>query len=274
MILNVRIGRDKAIMASQLFEFEGPKGYRLSGRIEQSETSLRGWAILAHCFTCKKESLTSVRLSRALAMVGIGVLRFDFAGLGSSGGTFADGTFAADVGDVIAAGTAMAGAGMVPSLLVGHSLGGAAALMAASEMPTIKAVAAIAAPADVAHVLHQFDPNILKRIEVDGEAHIDLANRPFVVRKEFVDDVRRHDLEARIAELHRPLLILHAPRDATVGIENASRIFAAAKHPKSFVSLDNADHLLTRRADADYAAAIIAAWASRYLSPLMDDNLS
>jgi putative redox protein len=139
-------------------------------------------------------------------------------------------------------------------------------------MPAIRAVATIAAPSDVAHVLHQFDPDGLSRIEAQGEAEVSLANRPFVVRKAFIDDVRQHDLEARIARLNRPLLILHAPRDATVGIENAGRIFAAARHPKSFVSLDDADHLLTRRADADYAAKIISAWASRYL-PLLTEDL-
>jgi uncharacterized OsmC-like protein/alpha-beta hydrolase superfamily lysophospholipase len=258
-------------MASQSFEFQSPRGYRLSGRIEQPETTPRGWAILAHCFTCGKESLASVRVARALALNGIGVLRFDFAGLGTSGGAFADATFAGDVGDLVAAGAAMAAAAMPPTLLVGHSLGGAAVLAAAGEMPMIKAVATVAAPSDVAHVLHQFDPDSLRRIEANGEAEVNMAHRPFVLRKGFIADVRQHDLEGRIAKLHRPLLILHAPRDATVGIENAARIFASAKHPKSFVSLDDADHLLTRRADADYAATIISAWASRYLAPLMED---
>lgn len=258
-------------MPSEAFDFESPKGYRLSGRIEQPETTPRGWAILAHCFTCGKESRAAVRLARALALTGIGVLRFDFAGLGKSGGEFADATFAADVGDLIAAGGAMGAAGMEPSLLVGHSLGGAAALAAAGDMPGIRAVATIGAPADVAHVLHQFDTASLERIERDGEVEVQLANRPFIVRKSFVDDLRKHDLEARVAGLHRPLLIMHAPRDATVGIENASRIFAAAKHPKSFISLDDADHLLTGQADADYAATMIAAWAARYLPQLIAD---
>lgn len=258
-------------MASQSFEFESPKGYQLSGRIEQPETTPRGWAIFAHCFTCGKESLAAVRLARALALSGIGVLRFDFAGLGSSGGAFVEGGFAADVSDLVAAGAAMAAAGMTPSLLVGHSLGGAAVLAAAGDMPAIRAVATIAAPADVGHILNHFDPESLKHIEADGEAEVYLANRPFVVRKAFVDDARQQNLEARIADLRRPLLILHAPLDSTVGIENATRIFVAAKHPKSFVTLDDADHLLTRRADADYAATIIAAWASRYLPPIMED---
>lgn len=258
-------------MAVRSFDIASPHGYRLSGRIEQPETTPRGWAIFAHCFTCGKESLAAVRLARALALSGIGVLRFDFAGLGTSGGEFADGSFAADVGDLIAAGETMAAAGMAPSLLVGHSLGGAAVLVAAGEMPSVKAVATIAAPADIAHVLRQFDQDSLKRIETDGAAEVLLAGRPFVVRKALVDDLRRHDVTARVAQLDRPLLIMHAPRDSMVGIENASRIFAAARHPKSFISLDDADHLLTHRADADYAAAMIAAWASRYLPPLTED---
>ncbi|RXZ38171.1 alpha/beta hydrolase [Oxalobacteraceae bacterium CAVE-383] len=252
-------------MAAEVFDFEGAGGYRLSGRLEQPDGAARGWAILAHCFTCGKDSLATTRITRALASHGIGVLRFDFAGLGGSGGDFANTTFAADVKDLVAAGQAMAAAGKEPALLIGHSLGGAAVLMAAGEMPSIRAVATIAAPFDVAHVLHQFDPAGLEKIETQGEAEVHLAGRPFLVRKSFVDDARRHDLGVRIAALHRPLFVLHGPHDATVGIDNAARIFGAAKHPKSFLSLDDADHLLTRKVDADYAAAMITVWAGRYL---------
>lgn len=251
-------------MPSQSFDFEGPRGYRLAGRMEQPDGEVRGWAILAHCFTCGKDHLAASRVARTLAAYGIGVLRFDFAGLGSSGGNFADATFAADVDDLVAASRAMQAVGKVPSLLVGHSLGGAAVLASAGAMPDIRAVVTIAAPFDVAHVLHQIDPAALERIEAQGEAEVLLAGRPFVVRRSFVDDLRRHDQGARIAALHRPLLVMHAPGDTTVGIDNANRIFMAAKHPKSFVSLDDADHLLTRRADADYVGALIAAWVSRY----------
>jgi uncharacterized OsmC-like protein/fermentation-respiration switch protein FrsA (DUF1100 family) len=231
---------------------------------------VRGWALVAHCFTCGKDGLAAVRIARALARAGIGVLRFDFAGLGTSGGVFADTSLAADARDLVAAGHAMAAAGMAPSLLIGHSLGGAAALAAATDLPMVRAVATIAAPFDVTHLLRQFEPGGLAEIERQGEAELRLGGRPFVIRKSFVDNLRRHDQGARIAKLGRPLLILHAPRDDTVGIDNATRIFMAAKHPKSFVSLDDADHLLTRQTDVDYAVAVITSWAARYLSPVDD----
>ncbi|WP_288830926.1 alpha/beta hydrolase [uncultured Paraburkholderia sp.] len=252
-------------MSAQAFEFDGPHGYRLAGRLELPDGQSRGWAILAHCFTCGKDSLAASRVARALAAHGIGVLRFDFAGLGNSGGNFADTTFAADVDDLIAAGNAMTRDGKPPSILVGHSLGGAAVLMAAGQMSGIRAVVTLAAPFDTGHVLHQFAPQSRETIETHGEAEVLLAGRPFVVRKSFVDDLACHNLESRIAGLRIPLLVLHSPLDSTVGIKNAARILAAAKHPKSFISLDDADHLLTRRADADYAAAMISTWASRYL---------
>lgn len=258
-------------MPDQRFDFHGALGTVLSGRIERPQTTPHGWAIFAHCFTCGKESLAAARIARALALNGIGVLRFDFAGLGGSEGEFADSTFAADVGDLIAAGRAMTEAGHPPSLLIGHSLGGAAALSAAAEMPSVQAVATIGAPADVKHTLHQFDNDALAQIETEGEAQLLLGGRPFTVRKSFVDDARQQNLEERIAQMDKPLLVLHAPGDNVVGINNASRIFLAARHPKSFVSLDDANHLLTRRADSDYAASVIAAWAARYLPKLVDD---
>lgn len=207
------------------------------------------------------------RVARALAAHGIGVLRFDFAGPGSSGGSFADTAFAADVDDLVAASSAMTRDGKPPSILVGHSLGGAAVLMGAGEMPGIRAVVTLGAPFDTGYVLHRLDPQNLQTIETEGEAEVLLAGRPFVVRKSFVDDLAHHNLASRIAQLRIPLLVLHSPRDATVSIENAARIFTVATHARNFISLDNADHLLTRRADADYAAARISSWASRNLSP-------
>lgn len=254
-------------MAQQVFDFDGASGRRLSGRLESPQATPRGWAIFAHCFTCGKDSLAAVRISRALARAGIGVLRFDFAGLGGSGGE----SFAADIDDLVAAAHAMTTAAKPPSLLIGHSLGGAAALAAAGGLACIEAVATIAAPVDIGHVLRHFDPGELARIDAEGAGEIEMAGRRFLLRRSFVDDIRQQDLLGYVRDLKRPLLVLHAPGDPIVGIENASDIFQHAKHPKSFVSLDTADHLLTNRDDAEYAATIIAAWATRYLSPLEDD---
>ena len=235
-------------MAQRNFDFTGSNGACLSGRIELPETPPRGWAIFAHCFTCGKDSLAATRVSRALALVGIGVLRFDFAGLGASEGEPGEFGFANDIADLANAAQAMESAGMPVTLLVGHSLGGAAVLLSARAISTVRAIATIAAPADVSHILKSIDPALVSRIEKDGSA-----------------DARAQALEERVAGLRLPLLVLHAPGDTIVGIENASRIFQAAKHPKSFISLDQADHLLRERVDADYAAMVISAWASRYL---------
>jgi uncharacterized OsmC-like protein/fermentation-respiration switch protein FrsA (DUF1100 family) len=258
-------------MSIETFDFVNARGSRLSGKIETPELTPRGWALFAHCFTCGKDSLAAARVSRALARAGIGVLRFDFTGLGDSDGDFADATFSADIDDLVIAASAMGQAGKPVSLLVGHSLGGAAAIAAAARIPGITAVATIAAPADVQHVLRQFEPAALDRLLADGEADVHLGARPFHVRRSFMDDIARHDIEASVAALRRPLLVMHAPLDAVVGIDHASRLYQAAKHPKSFISLDRADHLLTRREDADYVAEMIAAWASRYLPPIIAD---
>jgi len=253
-------------MTSRPLDFTGARGQRLSGVLEAPDGPARGYAVFAHCFTCAKSSLAATRISRALAAKGIGVLRFDFTGLGQSEGEFADTTFSSDVADLSAAVQAMEAAGFHASLLVGHSLGGAAVLAAAGGLPQITSMATLGAPFDVAHVTGQFGASLAAIIE-HGEAQVNLGGRPFTVRRGFVDDLAHHDQAARIAALHRPLLILHAPRDAVVGIHNASAIFMAAQHPKSFVSLDDADHLLTRASDAAFAAEVIAAWASRYLPP-------
>lgn len=258
-------------MTSRVFDFTGHRDYRLSGRLETPEITPRGWAIFAHCFTCGKDSLAAARVARALSRAGIGVLRFDFAGIGQSGGGRGNTNFAADVGDLVAASDAMTAAGMAPTLLIGHSFGGAAALVAAGGLPGIAAVATIAAPIDLHLVLEQFAPDGLVRIMADGEAEVEIAGRPFVIRRNFVDELERHDVKESVDGLRRPLLVLHSPADKVVGIEQASAIFLAAKHPKSFVSLDSSDHLLTDPDDANYAAAVIAAWASRYLPHLGND---
>jgi uncharacterized OsmC-like protein/fermentation-respiration switch protein FrsA (DUF1100 family) len=251
-------------MPGEPFEFTGADGQRLVGRIDRPRGPALAFAVFAHCFTCTMKSVAAVRVAQALTAQGIGVLRFDFTGLGQSGGEFADSSFSGSVRDVVAAAQALAAAGHAPGLLVGHSLGGTAVLAAAGELPGVKAVATIAAPFDVQHVTGLFTHG-LEALQRDGQAEVDIGGRPFTLRRGFVDDLARHDQRQRIAGLRRALLVLHSPRDTTVGIDQASSIFQAARHPKSFVSLDSADHLLTQAADAEYAAQVIAAWASRYL---------
>jgi uncharacterized OsmC-like protein/fermentation-respiration switch protein FrsA (DUF1100 family) len=260
-------------MRTENFDFTGESGQRLDGQLDLPDGEVTAYALFAHCFTCSKGSLAAVRVSRALSAQGYGVLRFDFTGLGQSGGDFADSSFSGSIRDVVAAAQAMEAAGRPVRLLVGHSLGGAAVLAAAGDLPQVAGVAAIAAPFDVDHVTRLFGSS-LEHIVSTGEAEVQLGGRPFRIRRSFVDDLARHDQGARIAALRRPLLVLHSPYDEVVGIDNATSIFGAARHPKSFISLDRADHLLTDRHDADYVADVVASWASRYTGrsePLRSD---
>ena len=222
-------------------------------------------ALFAHCFTCSKDIPAARRISARLAGAGIAVLRFDFTGLGHSGGEFANTTFTSNVEDIKLAAAALTARGMAPALLIGHSLGGAAVLRAARLIDSVQAVATIGAPFDPGHVTHNFG-GALDEIAAHGSAEVQLGGRPIRIGQSFVEDVSATALADDIAHLGRALLVLHAPRDETVGIENASRIFGAAKHPKSFVTLDEADHLITAPKDAEYAAEVIAAWAARYLT--------
>ncbi len=250
--------------APQRVAFVGSGGHDLAARLDLPAGHPRAYALFAHCFTCSKDIAAARRIAERLAAEGIGVLRFDFTGLGHSDGEFANTNFSSNVGDLIAAADFMRRDLEAPAILVGHSLGGAAVLAAASEIPEVKAVVTINAPADVGHVLHQFGGS-LREIEAEGEATVSLAGRPFTIRRQFVEDAAGQRLQDRIGSMRKALLVLHAPKDETVGIDNATEIFLAAKHPKSFVSLDDADHLLSRHEDAAYAAAVIAAWAARYL---------
>lgn len=258
-------------MASSIFDFRGDGGYQISGYLETPETTPRGWAIFAHCFTCGKNSLAAVHISRALARAGIGVMRFDFSGVGTSEGENEAVDFATDVENLKLAAQAMTQAGMSPSLLIGHSLGGSAALVAAATLPDISAVATISAPADLQHILRLLAPEDVEAIQRDGGTTVDIANRTFLIRRSFIENVDRIDIEKSVNLLRRPLLVMHAPNDQVVSIDHASRLFIGATHPKSFVSLDTADHLLTDRTDSQYVAATIAAWASRYMPPRVDD---
>jgi len=253
-------------MAAQTLKvtFKGAQGDDLAARLEMPAGPVRAHAVFAHCFTCSKDIFAAARIASALAERGFAVLRFDFTGLGMSDGDFANTNFSSNVADLLAAVAFLRENHEAPSILIGHSLGGAAVLAAAGDVPEARAIATIGAPADAEHVVHNFNAD-LSTIENSGEAEVTLAGRKFTIRKQFLDDVRSQRLAERVAALKKALLVFHAPRDATVGIENAAAIFQAAKHPKSFVSLDDADHLLTRRADAVYVAEVLSAWAMRYI---------
>jgi len=244
--------------------FRGSRGASLAGRLELPEGEPRAFALFAHCFTCTKDIFAAGRIAEGLARHGIAVLRFDFTGLGASEGDFAHTNFTSNVEDLVKAADFLRDTYMAPKILIGHSLGGAAVLAAAHRVPEAVAVATIGAPADPAHVARLFTDKRAE-IEAKGEAEVLLVGRPFRIRKQFLDDVANQNSAAKLAQLGKALLIFHAPRDQIVGIENAGVIFQAAKHPKSFVSLDDADHLLTRRADAIYVADMLAVWADRYI---------
>jgi uncharacterized OsmC-like protein/pimeloyl-ACP methyl ester carboxylesterase len=253
-------------MPVERFQFEGEGGIHLAAALDTPEAQIRAYALFAHCFTCGKDVLAAKRIAVALAAKGIAVLRFDFTGLGSSEGDFANSTFASNVADLVRAANHLRQTRKAPALLIGHSLGGAAILAAAESIPEARAVVTIAAPSDPAHVTGLFADRI-EDIRKHGKAEVSLAGRAFTVTREFLDDVAEHSLMDRVARLHRALLIMHAATDDTVGIDNATRIFVVAKHPKSFVSLADADHLLSDRRDSSYVADVIAAWASRYIEP-------
>lgn len=251
-------------MATERITFPGHSGAELSARLDLPDGPHLATALFAHCFTCGKDVVAARRIAARLAAMGIATLRFDFTGLGQSKGDFGATGFLSNVADLVAAAGYLSDRGMAPALIIGHSLGGAAVLKAAGQIESLRAVVTIGAPFDPGHVTHNF-AGALERIEEEGVAEVDLGGRPIRIGREFVREVAAEELSGPIANLKRALLVLHAPRDQIVGIENAGAIFSAAKHPKSFVTLDDADHLITRAADADYAAEVIAAWSARYL---------
>ena len=251
-------------MPSERFDFSNAAGERLAALLDSPIEPPRAYALFAHCFTCGKDIRAAKRIAEALTALGIAVLRFDFTGLGSSEGEFGNTTFSSNVADLIAAADALRRTRRAPAILIGHSLGGAAVLAAAADVAEARAVVTIAAPCDPAHVVGLFKDRI-GEIDTAGGIDVNLAGRPFRISRAFLDDVNQQRLRDRIGALHKALLVFHSPTDDIVGIENATYIFTAAKHPKSFVSLAGADHLLSRRSDATYVANVIRAWAERYL---------
>ncbi len=245
----------------------------LAARLELPvDKRVNAYAIFAHCFTCSKNLIAVTHISRGLTSKGIAVLRFDFTGLGESEGDFEDTNFSSNVSDLITAAEYLKENYGEAKIMVGHSLGGAAVLMAAAQLKHIEAIATIGAPADPVHVTHLFQSS-LEEIEASGKAKVSLGGRPFTITKQFVEDLEEYEKLDVIKELRRPLLVMHSPQDEIVDIKNAEKIYVSAMHPKSYISLDGADHLLTNRDDAEYAGQMVAAWASRYIKVEPADDL-
>jgi putative redox protein len=252
-------------MSLQKVTFKNKENETLVGRLEMPvDKDPHNYAIFAHCFTCNKNLLAVKNISKALIANGFAVLRFDFTGLGDSEGDFSDTNFSGNVSDLVSAAEFLKENYMAPTLMIGHSLGGAAAIFAAAQIKSIQAIATIAAPSSPRHVQHLFK-NDLAEIENTGKAVVNLSGRDFTIKKQFLDDLESKSLSAVAKEMRKPLLLLHSPQDNTVGIKNAEEIYVAAHHPKSFVSLDGADHLLMDKKDSLYAGKVIAGWAQRYV---------
>lgn len=252
-------------MARTKLEFAGSDDLNIAALLETPAGAPSAFVLFAHCFTCGKDMVAASRIARALVANGFGVLRFDFTGLGNSEGEFSNSNFSSNIADLISAADYLRDNYMAPSILIGHSLGGAAVLAGAGQIPELKGVVTIGAPSDPEHVVKQFSCDI-SSIEAQGKAEVELGGRKFTIKKQFLDDLKTYQLSDEIASLKKALLIFHAPLDATVSIKEAEKIYSHAKHPKSFVSLDGADHLLSRAEDAEYVAKVITAWASRYIT--------
>jgi len=251
-------------MAQEKLTFTSESGDELAGRLDiPDDREPRGYVLFAHCFTGSKDVLAGVRIAKALWLRGFAVFRFDFTGLGESEGDFANTTFSSNVGDLVAAAAFLRNNREAPTVLIGHSLGGAAVLASAGKIPEARAVCTIGAPADPEHVVHHFS-EARAEIQAAGEAEVSIGGRPFRIKQSFLDDIEGHSLEDSVRDMRKALLVFHSPVDDVVGIENAGHIYAAARHPKSFVCLDGADHMLTDRDDAYYVAEVISAWADRY----------
>ena len=251
-------------MGSKRITFENDDGQQLAGRFDTPQGDPSGYALFAHCFTCSKDTLAASRIARGLTERGIAVLRFDFTGLGESERDFDATSFASNVRDLLSACAWLSEHHAPVDLLIGHSLGGAAVVSAAGQMDSVKGVATIGAPSDPTHVRHLFESHI-EEIEREGSAQVSIGGRPFRIGKSFIEDLDAHDPKDVLKTLKRPLMIFHSPIDQIVGVENAAQMFQWAMHPKSFVSLGSADHMLSDRKDADFVAAMIAAWSHRVL---------
>lgn len=257
---------------SEKITFLNAAGESLAARLDRPVQQPKAWAVFAHCFTCSKDVFAASKIAQGLVQNGIAVLRFDFTGLGSSDGEFENTNFSSNVEDIVAASQCLEGDYGSADILIGHSLGGAAVLSAAKHIPSVKAVVTVNAPADPDHVKENFACSI-PEIEKEGIAEVTLANRPFTIKKQFLEDISSQNIERDVASMGKALLVFHAPMDQQVSISNAAKIFGAAKHPKSFISLDDADHLLSRREDATYIAEILSAWVHRFLpQAAMEDD--
>lgn len=251
-------------MESKKIEFTGSTGDTLSAKIDLPEDNPKAYALFAHCFTCSKDLKAVGNITRSLAEIGIATLRFDFTGLGQSGGDFSDTNFSSNVDDLVKAYEYMNEKWDAPSILIGHSLGGAAVLQAAHKMESVKAVATVGAPAEPSHVIENFEMS-LEEIEEKGEAKVTLEGRPFTIKKQFIHDLEETRMKQFIHNLGKALIVFHSPIDNTVGIDNASKIFIAAKHPKSFISLDKANHLLSEKVDSQYVGKVLGTWSEKYI---------
>ena len=251
-------------MARIKASFQNQQGESLAGLLETPDEDTKAYALFAHCFTCSKDIAAASRITRALAKKGIAVLRFDFTGLGNSDGDFANTNFSSNINDLIQAASHLEENYAAPVMIIGHSLGGAAVLAASQSIPSIKAIVTIGAPSTGHHVEHLF-AHAKEEIVNNDEALVDLAGRKFTIKKQFIDDINSYNDTEHVSQLNKALLILHSPIDETVSIDEAAKIYSAAKHPKSFISLDKADHLLSRREDSEYVASVISSWAGRYL---------
>jgi putative redox protein len=252
------------VQVSKKFDFKNSSGETLSGRLELPAGKPKAFALFAHCFTCSKNFVAASKISKHLSLLGIATLRFDFTGLGNSEGDFSNTNFSSNIDDLKSAYSAIQKEYTAPALLIGHSLGGAAVLKLQEELDDVKAVVTVGAPSDVSHVAHLFETNI-EEINKEGKARVNLAGREFEIQKHFIDDINEHDLLASLSESKKSFLILHSPTDATVSVDHAAKIYGALKHPKSYISLDKMDHLVTKAGDAQYIAELISSWVTRYL---------